>query len=308
MEEYCKIKSGQAWDLLSSPKSSFCGSRSTIYSIPRLACYSHSPDLLECKLRMSSRRAAKPFSQQSQTQASGGGGGTGGRLLCSLLPSFHPLLLLPTLGQSAVSAAPMPASSSHSSLPWPMSTPMKPGPEGWLLPDLPSQVSGPLGPSIWITRLLTFNAGLPRHPAPGHTPQATILRCHFTVFWGLPGLCDFGALSPLIIGDVHPEGSAHLCGLQCCVRAINQPGFRSGSWVAKVRVISQSSKTPLPCLMTSHHKWTGHTACSWLTAHALSPEQRLQDWDVFLGRWRQTMASSLDTTGCLPPLLTKLCQ
>ena len=84
MEEYCKIKSGQAWDLLSSPKSSFCGSRSTIYSIPRLACYSHSPDLLECKLRMSSRRAAKPFSQQSQTQASGGGRGTGGRLLCSL--------------------------------------------------------------------------------------------------------------------------------------------------------------------------------------------------------------------------------
>lgn len=35
MKEYPQIKSGQAWDLLSSPKSSFYGSRSTIYSVSR---------------------------------------------------------------------------------------------------------------------------------------------------------------------------------------------------------------------------------------------------------------------------------
>lgn len=155
---------------------------------------------------MSSCRAAEPFSQQSQIQALGGGGGLGGDF--SALSSFrpHPLLLLPILGQSAASAAPKPASSSHSPLPWPISTPVKPGLEGWCLPDLPSRVSGPLGPSIWATCLLSHSALV--HPPPrGHAPQATVLHCHFTLLGDFLGSVDFGALSPLIIGDLHPKGS-----------------------------------------------------------------------------------------------------
>ena len=121
----------------------------------------------------------------------------------SALSSFcpHPFLLLLILGQSAASAAPKPASSSYSPLPWPTSIPVKPGSEGWRLPDLPSRASGtrhqsPGGPQ----------SGLPAcshsqcwSTPPG--PHSTILHCHFTL------LGDFGALSPLIIGDLHPEGS-----------------------------------------------------------------------------------------------------
>lgn len=143
---------------------------------------------------MSSCRAAEPFSQQSQTQALGGGGGLGGDFaLSSFCP--HPLLLLPILGQSAASAAPKPASSSHSPLPWPISTPVKPGPEGWRLPDLPSRVSGPLGPSIWATCLLSHSTLV--HPPPrGHTPQATILHCHFTLLGDFLGSVTLGLCLP----------------------------------------------------------------------------------------------------------------
>lgn len=167
-----------------------------------------------------------------------GVGGQGGRLLCSLF-----LLSLPS--------SPAPHSGSVCSVGSPEACQLQPflsalahvyPREAWAgrlaPPRSPFPGLGPLGPSIWTTRLLTFNAGPPPHPAPGHTPQATILHFHFTLFWGLPGLCDFGALSPLIIGDLHPEGSAHLCGLQCCVRATNQPGFRSGSWVAATASIN----------------------------------------------------------------------
>ena len=142
--------------------------------------------------------------------ALGGGGGDAGRLLCSLFllsppvsPASHSGSVCSVGIHEACQLQPFPSALAHL---YPC--------EAWVrslapsrspFPGLRDQAPGPRGPSVWATCLLSQSMLV--HP-PG--PHSTILHCHFTL------LGDFGALSPLIIGDLHPEGS-DLTSMSCSV-------------------------------------------------------------------------------------------